>query len=82
MYCVMIYNRLTVLRAEAGLSRQDLANKVGINYQTIGFIERGDYSPSLELAFKIAEVFNVEITSIFSDKPFKPLFPKGGKEDE
>ncbi len=56
------------------MSRQEIATKVGVNYQTIGFIERGDYSPSLELAFKIARVFEVSITTVFSDKPFEPLF--------
>ncbi len=70
----MIYNRIAVLRAEAGMSRKELADRVGVNRQTIGFIERGDYSPSLELGFKIAAVFNVSVTSIFSDKPFPPLF--------
>lgn len=69
----MIYNRLALLRTEAGISRQELADKVGINYQTVGFIERGDYFPSLELAFKIAAVFDVEVTVVFSDKPFKPV---------
>lgn len=74
MYYVMIHNRIALLRTEQGLSRQELADKVDVNYQTIGFIERGDYSPSLELAFKIAEVFGVELTTVFSDKPFEPLF--------
>lgn len=72
----MIYNRLALLRTEQGLSRQELAEKVDVNYQTIGFIERGDYSPSLELAFKLAEVFGIELTTVFSDKPFEPLFAK------
>ena len=72
----MINNRIALLRTEQGISRQELAEKVGVNYQTIGFIERGDYSPSLELAFKIAEIFGVEITTVFSDKPFQPLFTK------
>lgn len=70
----MIYNRIALLRTEAGISRQYLAEKIGVNYQTIGFIERGDYFPSLELAFKIADVFGVSVTTVFSDKPFKPLF--------
>lgn len=76
MYYVMVYNRIALLRTEFGMSRQDLAEKIDVNYQTVGFIERGDYSPSLELAFKIAEVFGVEITTVFSDKPFAPLFTK------
>ncbi len=72
----MIYNRIAVLRAERGMSRQELAELADVNYQTIGFIERGDYSPSLELAFKFAEIFEVELTTLFSDKPFAPLFSK------
>jgi len=70
----MIHNRIALLRTEQGLSRQELADRLDVNYQTVGFIERGDYSPSLELAFKIAEVFGVELTTVFSDKPFEPLF--------
>lgn len=62
-----------VYRVDLGLSRQELADKVGVNYQTIGFIERGDYSPSLELAFQLADVFGVEVTKLFSDKPFVSL---------
>lgn len=80
MYCVMIYNQIALMRTEAGMSRQELADKVDVNYQTIGFIERGDYSPSLELAFKIAEVFGVEVTTVFSDKPFAPLFTSKEKK--
>lgn len=70
----MVYNRIALLRTEQRTSRQELADKVGVNYQTIGFIERGDYSPSLELGFKIAEAFGVAIGVVFSDKPFEPLF--------
>lgn len=76
----MIHNRLALMRTNFGLSRQELADKVGINYQTVGFIERGDYQPSLELAFKIARAFGVEVTDVFSDEPFKPLFVKEEKE--
>lgn len=72
----MIHNRIALLRTEKGLSRQELADLVGVNYQTIGFIERGDYSPSLELAFKFAEVFGVDIGTVFSDQPFPSLFKK------
>lgn len=78
----MIYNRINLLRTEKGLSRQQLADKIDVNYQTIGFIERGDYSPSLELAFKIADVFGVELTTIFSDMPFEPLFKDKRGTDE
>lgn len=68
-----IYNRLAVLRAERRLSRHDLAAAVGVNYQTIGFLERGDYNPSLALAFSLSRYFGVPIEAIFSPRPFQPL---------
>jgi DNA-binding XRE family transcriptional regulator len=69
----VIHNRLKVLRAERGMSRQELAEALGINYQTVGYIERGDYNPSLELAFRISELFGLPIEAIFSRTPFRPL---------
>jgi putative transcriptional regulator len=68
-----LYNRIAVLRTERGISRQDLADAVGVNYQTIGFLERGAYGPSLKLAFSIAEYFSLPIEAIFSTRPFRPL---------
>jgi putative transcriptional regulator len=68
-----IYNRISVLRAEHGVTRQQLADALNINYQTIGFLERGDYSPSLKLAFGLSEFFNLPVEAIFSTKPFQPL---------
>ena len=68
-----LYNRIAVLRTERGISRQDLANAVGVNYQTIGFLERGEYGPSLKLAFQIAEYFALPVEAIFSTRPLKPL---------
>jgi putative transcriptional regulator len=69
----MIHNRLNVLRAERGISRKDLADAVGVNFQTIGYIERGDYSPSLELALKIAGFFAVPVEMVFSLDPIESL---------
>jgi len=68
-----LHNRIAVLRAERGLSRADLADSLDINFQTIGYLERGDFNPSLELAFKISEYFGLPIEAIFSRKPFRPL---------
>jgi putative transcriptional regulator len=68
-----IHNRLAVLRAERGLSRQELAEAVDVNHQTIGFLERGDYNPSLTLAFALSQYFGVPIEAIFSPQPFQPL---------
>lgn len=79
---MVIYNRLPVLRAERGLSRQELADAVGVNFQTVGYLERGDYTPSLELAFKLSEYFGLPIEAIFSDRPFKPLSEQMYKKTE
>jgi DNA-binding XRE family transcriptional regulator len=68
-----IYNRLAVLRTERAMSRLDLARTLGVNYQTVGYLERGDYSPSLELAFRVSEVFGLPVEAIFSARPFVPL---------
>ncbi len=68
-----LFNRIGVLRAERHLSRQELADALGVNYQTIGYMERGDYNPSLELAFRASEFFGLPIEAIFSRQPFRPL---------
>ncbi|WP_440064720.1 helix-turn-helix transcriptional regulator [Streptosporangium sp. OZ121] len=68
-----IYNRISVLRAERGISRKDLAAALGVHYQTIGYLERGEYSPSLFLAMRIAEHFEVPLEVVFSLKPFPRL---------
>lgn len=47
------------------MTQQQLADKVGVSRQTIVAIEKGDYSPSLELAFRIARAFNVPLESVF-----------------
>lgn len=68
-----LYNRIAVFRVERGISRQDLADALGINYQTVGFLERGDYSPSLALAMDVSAFFKVPVEAIFSRKPFRPM---------
>lgn len=68
-----LYNRIAVLRAERGVSRQALADAVGVNYQTIGFLERGEYGPSLKLAFSIAAYFGLPVEAVFSTEPLRPL---------
>ena len=50
-----VHNRITMLRAERGISRRQLADTLGIHYQTVGYLERREYSPSLYLALRIAE---------------------------
>lgn len=68
-----VHNRIAMLRAERGISRRQLSEALGVHYQTIGYLERGEYSPSLHLALKIAEYFEVPLEVIFSTKPFARL---------
>ena len=65
-----IYNRITLLRVERGISRRELAEALGVHYQTVGYLERGEYSPSLHLALRIAEFFDIPVEMIFSSAPF------------
>ncbi len=69
----VIHTRLPVLRAERGMSRQELAAAVGVHYQTIGYLERSEYNPSLALAMRIAAVFGLPVEAVFSFTPFPPL---------
>ena len=61
-----IFNTVEQARTAAGLTRQELADIVGVHYQTIGYIERDEYSPSLVLALKIARALNQPIEKLFS----------------
>ncbi|MGW3467422.1 helix-turn-helix transcriptional regulator [Saccharopolyspora sp. NPDC000995] len=65
-----IYNRIAMLRAERGISRRQLSEALGVHYQTIGYLERGEYSASLHLALRIAEHFEVPVEVVFSIRPF------------
>lgn len=68
-----IYNRISLFRAEKGQSRKELADIVGVNPQTIGYLERGDYNPSLELAMKLAANFAVPVEALFAFQPFESV---------
>lgn len=61
-------NRINVLRAERKMTQKDLAEKVGVSRQTIISIEKGNYTPSLVLAFEIANAFGVDINDVFQFK--------------
>ena len=71
-----IHNRIAMLRAERGVSRRELAEALGVHYQTIGYLERGEYSPSLHLALRISAYFQVPVEVVFSAEPF-PLLGSG-----
>jgi putative transcriptional regulator len=58
-------NKLKVLRAERDWSQEELGKRVSVSRQAINAIERGKYDPSLPLAFKLADLFNLKIEEIF-----------------
>ena len=61
-------SQLRVLRAERGWSQADLAERLAVSRQAINAIETGKYTPSLQLAFKVARLFAMPIEAIFSDE--------------
>jgi len=61
-----LHNRLKELRARLGVNQQEMGRLAGVSRQTISQIERGDYSPSVTLALKLAKVLNVTVEEIFS----------------
>ena len=65
-----VHNRIVLLRAEQGVSRRQLADALGVHYQTVGYLERGEFSPSLHLAIRIAAYFEVPVEVVFSTRPF------------
>lgn len=68
-----VYTRLAALRAERNLSRRQVAEAVGVHYQTIGYLERREYNPSLAMALRIAALFGLPVEAIFSLEPMAPL---------
>lgn len=68
-----LFNRVRVLRAERDMTRAQLADAIGVNPQTIGALERGDHSPSLDLAFNVCEVFDLPVEAVFSRTEFTPM---------
>ena len=62
---ILFRTKFKELRAGANMTQEDLADKVGVVRQTIAYLERGEYMPSLGLAHKIAKVFNKRIEDVF-----------------
>ena len=73
-WSIAMETRIRELREKNGLTQEILAEKVGVTRQTILFLEKGKYNPSLRLAYKIARVFGVKIEDVFSfeDETPKP----------
>ncbi|WP_026689331.1 helix-turn-helix transcriptional regulator [Alteribacter aurantiacus] len=63
-----LFNRVKELRARKGLTQQTLAQHAGVTRQTIAAIEKGDYLPSVLLALKISDVFDLNLEDVFSIK--------------
>ena len=59
-------NRLKEYRARLGVNQQEMGKLAGVSRQTISLIERGDYSPSVSLALKLAKICNVTVEDIFT----------------
>jgi DNA-binding XRE family transcriptional regulator len=76
-----LFNRLTVVRTERGLSRRQLADAVGVHYQTIAYLERGEYNPSLVLALRIAAALDVPLAAVFALTPFPSMVDQLYQED-
>jgi putative transcriptional regulator len=77
-----IHNRIRVLRAERDMSRAELAALIEVNPQTVGALERGDHSPSLDLAFRICEVFTLPVEAVFSRTEFGPMSTEIYRKDQ
>ncbi len=70
-----LYNHLKEYRAKIDVNQQKMGQLVGVSRQTISQIERGDYSPSVTLALKIAKVFDAKVEDIFE-------YEEGEEENE
>ncbi|UYN82701.1 MAG: helix-turn-helix transcriptional regulator [Microcella sp.] len=65
-----VYTRIEDHRVRVGLSRQEFADAVGVHYQTVGYLERGEYAPSLALALRISHLVGAPVEQLFSLTPF------------
>ena len=78
---VTFFNRLKMLRVERDLSRKELADLTGIHPQTIGYIERKQFNPTIELALRLSASLGVGLDAIFSADPFELLDDKALRQD-
>jgi putative transcriptional regulator len=75
-----ITNTIRTLRFQHGeMTQQELADRVEVTRQTVVAIEQGRYAPSLEIAFRIAEVFNCKMEEVFQYQPADPKADKAKK---
>ena len=67
-----LYNQLKEYRSKLGINQTDLGKMAGVSRQTISLIERGDYSPSVTLALKLAKICAVKVEAIFQYEEDEP----------
>ena len=67
-----LYNQLKEYRSKLGINQTDLGKMAGVSRQTISLIERGDYSPSVTLALKLAKICDVKVVDIFQSEEDDP----------
>lgn len=77
----VLHNRLRAVRAEREMSRAQLATLIGVNVQTVGALERGQYYPSLYIALLISETLDTPVQDLFAWQPWAPTTPTTPKED-
>lgn len=71
----VVHNRVAMLRAERRVTRREFAEAIGVHYQTVGYLERGEFNPSLHLALRIARFFEVPVEFVFSLDEFARIGP-------
>ncbi len=64
-----IKSKVKDFREKLGLTQQQLADKIGVSRQTIYYLEKGDYNPSLTISFKLSEIFDEQLDMIFYQEP-------------
>ena len=79
---VVFHNLLKMLRVERNLSRIELAELSDIHPQTIGYIERQQFNPTIELALRLSKVLGVGLDAIFSTEPFGLLGNKALRNEQ
>lgn len=65
-----VHSRIRQVRGERGITRRQFADDLGIHYQTVGYLERGEFAPSLQLALRIAAYFDLPVEQLFALTPF------------
>ena len=77
----VVHNRVAMLRVERHVSRREFAEAIGVHYQTVGYLERGEFNPSLHLALRISRFFEVPVEFVFSLDEFARIGPSSASRE-